>query len=78
MYGRRPCSASQPWRPEGPAAGARTLGKRRVCDLSQGTGADGGSTDDTREAAKKFQIKPWIVKAPGRRGRCAPGRTRAC
>ena len=24
--------------------------------------ADGGSTDDTREAAKEFQIKPWQEK----------------
>jgi len=36
--------------------------------------ADGGSTDDTREAAKEFQIKPWqekivsIYRGPGGKG----------
>ena len=36
--------------------------------------ADGGSTDDTREVAKEFQIKPWqeklisIYRGPGGKG----------
>ena len=36
--------------------------------------ADGGSTDDTREVAKDFQIKPWqekivsIYRGPGGKG----------
>ena len=36
--------------------------------------ADGGSTDDTREAAKEFEIKPWqekivsIYRGPGGKG----------
>lgn len=42
--------------------------------------ADGGSTDDTREVAKEFEIKPWqekivsIYRGPaGRAGRRRPG-----
>jgi glycosyltransferase involved in cell wall biosynthesis len=45
--------------------------------------ADGGSTDDTREVAKEFQIKPWqekivsIYRGPGGKGtRCAPSSRR--
>jgi glucosylglycerate synthase len=36
--------------------------------------ADGGSTDDTRETAKEFQLKPWreklvfIYRGPGGKG----------
>jgi glycosyltransferase involved in cell wall biosynthesis len=29
--------------------------------------ADSGSTDDTREVAKEFEIEPWQEQAKGRR-----------